>query len=137
MKRLMLILFTVVGITISGFSQTSYPAKILFQNDTVVAITKPQLIRVNRALNDYFHLKETYRLTQMDLAVSDSMLNYYKKSVISQQGIIALQEQRFNTQTTFYEEALKREKRKRRNTAIGVGVGGTLLGIVLGVLLIK
>ena len=137
MKRLILILFMVAGITISGSSQTSYPAKILFQNDTVIAITKPQLIKVNRALNDYLHLKETYRLTQMDLAVSDSMLNYYRQSVISQQGIITLQEQKFSTQSSFYEEALNREKRKRRNISIGVGVGGTLLGIVLGVLLSK
>ena len=127
----------VIGITISGFSQTSYPAKILFQNDTVVAITNAQLVKVNRALNDYVHLKEAYRLTQVDLAVSDSMLNYYKKSVLSQQGIINLQEQKFNTQTTFYEESLKREKKKSRMKSIGVGVGGTLLGIVLGVLLSK
>ncbi len=127
----------VIGITISGFSQTSYPAKILFQNDTVVAITNAQLVKVNRALNDYVHLKEAYRLTQVDLAVSDSMLNYYKKSVLSQQGIINLQEQKFNTQTAFYEESLKREKKKSRMKSIGVGVGGTLLGIVLGVLLSK
>ena len=127
----------VIGITISGFSQTSYPAKILFQNDTVVAITNAQLVKVNRALNDYVHLKEAYRLTQVDLAVSDSMLNYYKKSVLSQQGIINLQEQKFNTQTAFYEESLKCEKKKSRMKSIGVGVGGTLLGIVLGVLLSK
>lgn len=127
----------VIGITISGFSQTSYPAKILFQNDTVVAITNEQLVKVNRALNDYIHLKEAYRLTQVDLAVSDSMLNYYKKSVLSQQGIINLQEQKFNTQTAFYEESLKRENKKSRMKSIGVGVGGTLLGIVLGVLLSK
>ncbi len=137
MRKLTLVLLMVIGITISGFSQTSYPAKILFQNDTVVAITNAQLVKVNRALNDYIHLKEAYRLTQMDLAVSDSMLNYYKKSVLSQQGIINLQEQKFNTQTTFYEESLKREKKKSRMKSIGVGVGGTLLGIVLGVLLSK
>lgn len=73
----------------------------------------------------------------MDLAVSDSMLNYYKKSVLSQQEIINLQEQKFNTQNTLYEESLKREKKKNRAKSIGVGVGGTLLGIVLGVLLSK
>jgi len=137
MRKLTLVLLMVIGITISGFSQTSYPAKILFQNDTVVAITNAQLVKVNRALNDYVHLKEAYRLTQVDLAVSDSMLNYYKKSVLSQQGIINLQEQKFNTQTAFYEESLKREKKKSRMKSIGVGVGGTLLGIVLGVLLSK
>ena len=137
MRKLTLVLLMVIGITISGFSQTSYPAKILFQNDTVVAITHSQLVKVNRALNDYVHLKEAYRLTQVDLAVSDSMLNYYKKSVLSQQGIINLQEQKFNTQTAFYEESLKREKKKSRMKSIGVGVGGTLLGIVLGVLLSK
>ena len=137
MRKLTLVLLMVIGITISGFSQTSYPAKILFQNDTVVAITNAQLVKVNRALNDYIHLKEAYRLTQVDLAVSDSILNYYKKSVLSQQGIINLQEQKFNTQTAFYEESLKREKKKSRIKSIGVGVGGTLLGIVLGVLLSK
>ena len=67
----------------------------------------------------------------MDLTVSDSMLNYYKKSVLSQQEIINLQEQKFNTQNTLYEESLKREKKKNRAKSIVVGVGGTLLGIVL------
>jgi hypothetical protein len=135
MKRLTLFWLMVIGITISSFSQTSYPKKILFQNDTVVAITQAQLIQVNRSLNDYVHLKEAYALTQMDLAVSDSMLNYYKQSVVSQQGIISLQDEKFNKQTTFYEESLRREKKKSRKKSIGVGVGGTLLGIVLGVLL--
>lgn len=93
------------------------------------------MTKINRALNGYVHLKKAYELSQMDLAVSDSMLSYYKKSVISQQGIISLQDEKFNKQTAFYEESLKREKRKSRNKSIGVGVGGTLLGVVLGVLL--
>lgn len=100
-----------------------------------MALTQPQLIKVNSALNDYVHLKKAYRLSQMDLAVSDSMLSYYKKSVVSQQGIIDLQNEKFNKQAAFYEESIKREKRKSRKKSIGVGVGGTLLGIVLGVLL--
>ena len=93
------------------------------------------MIKINRALNDYDHLKKAYQLSQVALAVSDSMLSYYKKSVVSQQGIIDLQNEKFNKQTTFYEESLKREKKKSRKKSIGVGVGGTLLGIVLGVLL--
>ena len=137
MKRLILTLLTVIGITISGFSQTSYPAKILFQNDTVVAITHPQLIKINRALNDYSHLKEAYKLTQMDLAVSDSMLNYYKKSAESYQQVIDLQEQKFDLQGSYFKETLERQEKKSRKLFIGVGVGGTLLGAVLGVLLSK
>ena len=137
MKRLILTLLTVIGITISGFSQTSYPAKILFQNDTLVAITHPQLIKINRALNDYVHLKKAYELTQMDLAVSDSMLNYYKKSTESYKQVIDLQEQKFDLQGSYFKETLERQKKKSRKTSIGVGVGGTLLGAVLGVLLSK
>ena len=111
--------------------------KILFQNDTVVAITHPQLIKINRALNDYSHLKEAYKLAQMDLAVSDSMLNYYKKSAESYQQVIDLQEQKFDLQGSYLKETLERQKKKSRKLFIGVGVGGTLLGAVLGVLLSK
>ena len=35
------------------------------------------------------------------------------------------------------EASLNIEKRKSRNTIIGVGVGGTLVGILLGLLLSK
>ena len=125
----------VIGTTISSSSQNFYPAKILLQNGTVVAITTYQLVKVNRALNDYIHLKKIYHLAQMDLAASDSIIAYYKKNVQLQQGVIDLQDKKFKEQAIFYEEEIKRKNKKSRKQSIGVGVGGTLLGFVLGVLL--
>lgn len=71
----------------------------------------------------------------MDLAASDSIIAYYKKNMQLQQGVIDLQDKKFKEQAIFYEEEIKRKNKKSRKKSIGVGVGGTLLGFVLGVLL--
>lgn len=95
------------------------------------------MVTINRALNDYEHLKKVHQLVQMDLALADSSISHYKEKVSVQQNMLDLQDKRFKEQTLFYDDLLKSKDKKSRKRYIGVGVGGTLLGIVLGVLLSK
>lgn len=113
---------------------------ILWETDTVVAITKPQLIKINRSLNDYIHLKEINRNLQVDLVVSDSLCLYWQKVALRADFTCVLERRKFDELTavnTSIKSSLEKEKSKSRKISIGVGVGGTLLGILLGVLLAK
>lgn len=130
----------VIGTQISAFSQTFYPKKILWGNDTVLTITRGQLISINRTLNNYRYLKRVNQKLQDEIGVLDS-------TVISLQNINTLEhrsflltEKKFQEQVSLSEELTKRlakEKKKKLKTSICVGAGGTLLGAIIGMLLIK
>ena len=138
MRRLTLSLLMVIGTLTSSFSQTSYPKRILWENDTVLAITKPQLVKINRSLNDYIHLRKTNELLQMDLRVSDSLIYYWKKVAVTNDTLYLLESKKFDEAQKVngsLQQSLREQKKKSRIINIGVGVGGTLLGILLGVLL--
>ena len=83
-KRILLLLM-VIGSTILGFSQTTYPRLIHLGPDTLLAITRQQLIDINRTINKAIHLEETNKILQMDLAISDS-LSYFQNSIIEKTG---------------------------------------------------
>lgn len=105
-----------------------------------MAITRPQLIKINRSLNDYIHLKKVNKNLQMDLVVSDSLCFYWKQVAVKSDTLYLMEAQKFEQLTRANESlqaALKEEKKRSRKIGIGVGVGGTLLGVLLGVLLGK
>lgn len=119
----------------SSSSQTFYPKKILWGSDTVLAITKPQLIKINRSINDYIHLKEINSLLQRDLCVSDSLVSYWKRIAACSDTLSVMEEKKF---AKIYEvngllrQTLNEQKRKSRKIGLGVGVSGVLLGVLLG-----
>lgn len=74
----------------------------------------------------------------MDLVVSDSLCFYWKNMYLKKDTILRFETIKFEEShkyTRSLEESLKLEKKKKRKAIIGVGVGGTLIGIILGVLL--
>lgn len=76
----------------------------------------------------------------MDLCVSDSLISYWKKVALTTDTLYMLENKKFKTSDSFnsmLRASLENERKKSRNTIIGVGVVGTLLGVLLGVLLIK
>lgn len=138
MRKLILSLLTVIWTTISIFSQSTYPKKLLIENDTVVAITVPQLITINRSLNDYTHLKSINRNLLKDLIASDSICDYLRKISLKKDTIYFMDSLKFEESLAIsreLKESLKIQKKKSRKTIVEVGVGGTLLGVLLGVLL--
>ena len=140
MKRLIGLLLMVIGIQISAFSQTFYPKKILWGNDTVLAITRGQLVSINRTLNNYKHLKRINQKLQDEIGVLDSTVVSLQKINTLEHKSLILTEKKFQEQVSLSKElteCLAIEKKKKLKTSICVGAGGTLLGAIIGVLLIK
>ena len=76
----------------------------------------------------------------MALEVSDSMCFYWRQTALKSDTLYTVETQKFEQLTGINKSlvvALDDEKRKKQKMCIGVGVGGTLLGILLGVLLGK
>lgn len=125
---------------ISAFSQSSYPKRILWGNDTVLAINKEQLISINRALNNYNHLQRIHKNLQVELLVMDSMVVSLRNINSMEVKKSLLTEEKYLKQVKISEElhkALLREKKQKIKKSICVGAGGTLIGVVIGMLLIK
>lgn len=140
MKRLIGPLAMVIGIQISAFSQTFYPKKILWGNDTVLTITRGQLVSINRTLNNYKHLKRINQKLQDEIGVLDSTVVSLQKINTLEHKSLILTEKKFQEQVSLSKElteCLATERKKKLKTSICVGAGGTLLGAIIGVLLIK
>lgn len=106
----------------------------------MVAINKKQLIKVNRALNDYLHLKKTNKYLQMDLTISDSLCLYWERVAVKADTMLFMENQKYENLSRInaaLEYSLKNSAKMRKKIGIGVGVGGTVFGIILGVLLKK
>lgn len=80
----------------------------------------------------------------MDLSAQDSIIHLQSLECKSLESLVRSQESKIELIKKTYTEQLKYEKslftqykKKSRKTTIGVGVGGTLLGFILGVLLIR
>lgn len=68
----------------------------------------------------------------------DSLILYWRRVASANDELYTLEAKKFEEaqkETASLRQTFKEQERKRRITDIGVGVGGTLLGILLGVLL--
>lgn len=99
---------------------------------------------INRSLNDYEHLQEVADVLKKDLVLQDSIRNILylenqalERLISSQEKKMDLTQRGYAEQLDYKDSLLKQYKKKSRKQAIGVGVGGTLLGLLLGVLLIR
>ena len=73
----------------------------------------------------------------MGLSVSDSLVVYWKKVAEKSDTIRSLENKKHDNLSRInqnLENSLNTNRKKHRKTAIGVGVGGTILGFILGVL---
>lgn len=73
----------------------------------------------------------------MDLAISDS-LSYFQNSIIEKQdSIISVTEKKYMETASISDDLQKQiayDKKRYRRNLYKVGVGATLLGVVLGVI---
>jgi hypothetical protein len=130
----------VIGTITLSFSQNFYPKKILWGNDTVLAITKPQLITINRSLNDLYFQKKINKNLRSQIFVQDSLLTYWKTLSLKTDSLYLFENKKYEEScllNSSLKKSLEKEKRRVTNIGIGVGVGGTLLGVLIGVLLAK
>lgn len=76
----------------------------------------------------------------MDLAISDSLCYYMGEVIIKKDSIISLTDKKFleaDKYSTNLESQIVSIKKKNKKSATIIGISGTLLGLVLGVFLIK
>jgi hypothetical protein len=82
-------------------------------------------------------LEKTNKILQMDLAISDS-LSYFQNSIIEKQDSIISTTERKYMETTALSDDLQKQiaynKKRYKRNLYKVGVGATLLGVVLGVI---
>ena len=98
------------------------------------------MVKINRHLNAYTHLREINKNLQKELSLADSLCLYWKRVSEKADTMYFSEKQKYEQLTrtnTALQYAIIEEKKKSRKTGIGVGVGGVLLGFVLGVLLSK
>lgn len=126
--------------TTPSFCQTTYPKVILWNNDTIVAISPSQLQSINVTIANYEALKKSYSINQSLLNTTDSINLLLQEKTRSYEAIIestnTLKEDLEHSFQDYIKQTTIKEKRSRLIT-IGVGVGGTLIGTTLGVLLSK
>lgn len=80
----------------------------------------------------------------MDLSAQDSIIHLQRLECHALDSIVRSKDlkidfikKEFTEQLNYEKSLLNNYKKKSRKITIGVGVGGTLLGIILGVLLIR
>lgn len=77
---------------------------------------------------------------QMELVVADSLRFYWEQVAVKSDNLYLMEAQKFEQLSGINKSlqvAIEEEKKKSRKIVIGVGVGSTLLGVLLGVLLGK
>lgn len=93
---------------------------------------------MNRALNDYEHLKKEVSLLTDRAKISDGIILELKGQVSRRDSVITLNEQKFFLQDSHYKgEIMKVENKnkKLKKLSIGVGVGGSIIGFLIGLLI--
>lgn len=97
---------------------------------------------VNRSLNDYEHLQREHELLKMEADAGETIIRLYDSEISVLDSALRLQDEKIkiiikdcDNKIKVTESKLSQYKIKSRRKTIGVGVGGTLLGIILGVLL--
>lgn len=122
---------------ILGFSQGSYPKKMIINGDTICAVTSGQLIKVNKGINELYLLRETNRLQQKQNAISDSMMGQYDNIVKSKDSVIVLTNQQLVLAENRYialEEMNNTLRSKAKKTTIIAGGFGVVIGVILKLL---
>lgn len=128
--------------TTYGFSQTTYPKKILYNGDTLLAITYEQTVKINRSLNKLLSLEEVFPELKKEISVLEDIQEISAQQIETQRQIISKKDLQLQQYDEYMEKSkqyteslqatLKKDRARTIKTAIGVGVGGALIGILFG-----
>lgn len=128
--------------TTYGFSQTTYPKRILYNGDTLLAITYEQTVKINRSLNRLLSLEEVFPELKKEISVLEDIQEISAQQIETQRQIISKKDLQLQQYDEYMEKSrqyteslqatLKKDRARTIKTAIGVGVGGALIGILFG-----
>ena len=117
--------------TISVSSQISYPKKIAYGNDTVLAITYPQLVKINRCINDWRHNKELVASLSSEIALCNSTIGSLREVSIRKDSLSLMYRREFELADNNYKTMMSVCKRNKRRSVFYVILSG-IAGFVLG-----
>jgi hypothetical protein len=140
MKRLWLTLFLLILTGTLSFCQTTYPKKIVFESDTLVAVTGEQLVQINLAIAGQQRYRAENEVLRQEVHVADSISRHWQQVTTLQDSIIVATREKVAAAEQLnkdFGDLLTQQKKKNLRTTIGVGVGGILLGVIAGLLLVK
>lgn len=125
---------------ISSFCQPSYPKKITIDSDTLIAITPVQLLKINRTIARAEYLRDENSILRQELIVADSINTSLERIVVLKDAVIQDTNRKLDYAENInkdFQRTFQEQRKKNLRTTIGVGVGGTLFGILAGLLLVK
>ena len=117
--------------TISVSSQISYPKKIVYGNDTVLAIAYPQLVKINRCINDWRHNKELVASLSSEIALCNSTIGSLREVSIRKDSLSLMYRREFELADNNYKTMMSVCKRNKRHSVFYVILSG-IAGFVLG-----
>ena len=117
--------------TISVSSQISYPKKIVYGNDTVLAIAYPQLVKINRCINDWRHNKELVASLSSEIVLCDSTISSLREASIIKDSLSLMYRREFELADKNYKTMVSTYKQNNRYKVFYVILSG-IVGFVLG-----
>ena len=137
-KKLISFLIMVAGIQTLGFSQTTYPRRVLLGSDTVVAITYKQLVAINKDLNSYSHLLVKDSLLKDDLLTKDSILYLKTEMLRAKESEINAWSDKYSLEKSLRESNERMYKKQKSRSILrtcDVGVAGLIIGYLVRMLI--
>ena len=122
----------------SGFSQTTYPRRVLLGSDTVVAITYKQLVAINKDLNSYSHLLVKDSLLKDDLLTKDSILYLKTEMLRAKESEIDALSDKYYLEKSLRESNERMYKKQKSRSILrtcDVGVAGLIIGYLVRMLI--
>lgn len=119
-----------------SFSQTTYPKKIVIDNDTLIAISEKQLYDVNMLIVNYHECQELLKIEKKESFDKQNIINIQDSALITAQTLISNKDQEnliLSDQNAHLEKKIKRQQIK---TKIGIPLG-VVFGFGIGLLIFK
>jgi hypothetical protein len=108
------------------------------KGDTIIAITVPQMIIINRTINGYNNLKEVNLYLKKELQYTNQMYQELSKVSQQQDSIINLTKKQYEESKGYIEhldQTIKDNKKEYNKNMIRVGVVSVSVGAIIGLLI--
>lgn len=123
-----------------GFSQNTYPRRILYSGDTVLAFSYGQVKELARSVNELEFYRELVPALRKEISTLDKFQVISLKEIGTQKRIISYKDSVILSSANYIqnlESTLRVQKRKNLRMVLGVGASAIVGGFLLGVFLIK
>ena len=108
MKKTLLTLMMLMCINLWITSQDIYPKAIVQNNDTLILITKKQLLQTNIIFSEHSVYKTKLPLLYELISVKDSLLSNKDNQINNYKNIVKVEEEKFNNEKKYSDDLYKK-----------------------------